>query len=397
MIVSPGAAAEPSTATLEPPALEPIPQFDLISTEGPELTQVSSEWPDTGRKSVESLNLEYTAGVQKETGPDAANESIRPEQVTRESSKLRRVLAEEPTQLDSVSGHSDRADAVSLEEPVDAEGVAAYGTETESKGVQKTQPDSSGLSDAELIAARVLSSPIIKPYTSTDRYSLSSPFLEPTLSSETTKTSTNEAAESSAPLKHKDPIEVRIAPPATTETTISGPSSGPKSPKSDSKVSSWLKSKFSRRTSKPPKPESHDPENSGKAPISSVPTPTAGASSGLNRDDSSVREVAMAGKMDDGADNWKVLDDDLYVAPGSEPVMKRQQNTSSSVSSLSDVEGTRGRSELRREMTGSSESEEFEEARDHFDSEELAPPASFNNNGRASDSPVRDSKFQEDL
>lgn len=390
MTASSRVATDPSKATLEPPALEPLPQLDSISAEDPRLTQVPSEWPDTGTKSVEeSLDLESTAAIQKGYGTNA-EELVRPEQISRESSELQKVLAEEPTQLDSVFGESDRAETISVEELIQAKGIAANGSETEPKGVQKIHPASlAGLSDAEKIAARVLSSPT-EPNVSTEEAPLSSAFLDATLSSKMSKASMKEAAQPSAPRKHKDPIEVRIAPPATTETTISGP----KSPKGDSKVSSWLKSKFSRRTSKPLKPEINDPESSSRAPISSAPT--TGANSSLDQDQSSAHEAQMAVKGDSGADK-EIVDDDLYAASGNEPVKKRQENASSSVSSLSDNDGTRGRSELRREATGSSQSEEFEEARDHFDSEELAPPASFINNGRASDSPVRDSKFQEDL
>lgn len=396
-----GVATEPSTTTVDPPALEPIPQLDPISTEEqPKLTQVPSEWPQTGTKPLEeSRDLESTAGIQKEFGINA-EESIRPEQSSRESSELQRVLAEEPTQLGSIFGESDRAETISLEESIQANRVTGNGTgpEPESKGVQEIPPASStGLNVAELIAARVLSSPTVSNTSTTKDGPLSSAFQGVTLSSNTSKASTKEVAEPSAPLKRKDLIEVRIAPPATTDTMISGPSGGPKSPKGDSKVSSWLKSKFSRRMSKPPKPETNDPESSSGPLVTSVHTTTAGASSSPNRNESLVDEVTTAGGRDLSVDNRKIADDNLCTASGSEPMKKRQEIASSSVSSLSDNDGTRGRSELRREATGSSQSEEFEEARDHFDSEELAPPALFNNNGRASDSPVRDSKFQEDL
>lgn len=381
------------------PALEPIPQLDPISTEEPKLTQVPSEWSHPGSKPLEeSRDLEFTAGIQKEFGINA-EESIRPERSSRESSELQRVLAEEPTQLGSIFGEPDRAETISLEESIQANRVTGNGTEPEpeSKGVQKIPPASStGLSVSELIAARVLSSPTVSNTSTTKDGPLSSAFAGVTLSSNTSKASTKEVTEPSAPLKRKDLIGVRIAPPATTDTMISGPSGGPKSPKGDSKVSSWLKSKFSRRTSKPPKPEANDPESSSGPLVTSVHTTTAGASSSPNRNESLVDEVTMAGGRDLGVDNRKIADDNLCTASGSEPVKKRQE-IASSVSSLSDNDGTRGRSELRREATESSQSEEFEEARDHFDSEELAPPALFNNNGRASDSPVRDSKFQEDL
>ena len=398
---SPGVAMEPSTSDLEPPAIDPIPQFDPISTEESKLTQVPSEWPDTGTDSTkEPPDLDSTE-IQKESGSDAAEGYTRPEQIAWESSELRRVSAEKPTRLDLLSRESYKAETNSFPESIQIIGVAANKVETDPQGVQKIKPVSlTGLSDAELIAARVLSSPT-ESNKAIEIVPLPSALPEAALSSKTSKTSknsTDETADPSALLKHRDPIEVRIAPSATTETIISGPSSGPKSPKGDSKVSSWLKSKFSRRTSKTPKPDISPSESNSRIPISNEPVTTAGASSSsLDRDDSSAREVAMAGKRYAGANNGTMVDDDLYAASGNEPVKERQETASSSVSSLSDSNGTRGRSELRREGTGDSHSEEFEEARDHFDSEELAPPASFNNNGRASDSPVRDSKFQEIL
>ncbi|KAL8956244.1 MAG: hypothetical protein Q9183_006367 [Haloplaca sp. 2 TL-2023] len=107
-------------------------------------------------------------------------------------------------------------------------------------------------------------------------------------------------------------------------------------------------------------------------------------------------------------------DNDLYAAStkdkgptAPEPQQQQQEGrsrSSSPVSSLSSDEGEhpRGRSQLRREVTGSEENngnggnEEFEEARDTFETEKLAPPAPLKES-RASDSPIRDSKFSEDL
>ena len=51
---------------------------------------------------------------------------------------------------------------------------------------------------------------------------------------------------------------------------------------------------------------------------------------------------------------------------------------------------------LDRESSDEEAGEQFEEARDTFDREALKPPKALTE-GRGSDSPVRDSKFSEDL
>lgn len=112
--------------------------------------------------------------------------------------------------------------------------------------------------------------------------------------------------------KHDAPVSSRIAPTvtgpvapaATTETTISGPSKSPKE-KDSGKVSSWLKSKLSRRSSKPQKPEAATitaaTNSSGTAPsVGAAPGSTAITEVTSNPSDrggeDSMREVAIAGK-----------------------------------------------------------------------------------------------------
>lgn len=326
---------------------------------------------------------------------DTTDELIQPEVSSRESSELRRVLAEEPTQLDSINGESDRSETRSLEEPLWAEPNAVEDVVSERSIAGESLPaPSTGLSNAELIAARVLSSPVV-PDEAAEEVQSSSAFPDATLPS---RPSTKEVAEPLESMKHTDPVEVRIAPIAVTQTTISGPSTDPKSPKGDSKVSAWLKSKFSRRTSKPAKPETKDTSENSKTPVGGTPAATQGSSNiSLDQDKSSVRDVAMAGKEGLDAQGKRAVDDDLYATSGSEPMKKQQEHASSSTISLSSGEGARGRTELRREETVSSHGEEFEEARDHFDTELTPPAAVFKDKGRGSDSPVRDSRFLEDL
>ncbi|KAL8857033.1 MAG: hypothetical protein Q9178_006438 [Gyalolechia marmorata] len=285
-----------------------------------------------------------------------------------------------------------------------------------------------GLLDAPKIAERVFSSPVVDP----------SEELTPKAQLSTATQSTATAlptATKPAPTVTKGavPLGERIGlPTATTETTVTGPSQSPRQVKSEGKVSSWLKNKL-RRSSKPGKPESSRigaPEGMGseKAFVggASLTNPTNASKSSTDPSkDGSIREVAMVGKLDagetaattaaisgptttpamapsgiaSGTDDNDV--DDLYAASTKDD-QKQQSRSSSPVSSLSSDEGEhpRGRSQLRREVTGSEENgeEEFEEARDHFETERLSPPAPLKDTvGRASDSPVRDSKFSEHL
>ena len=199
-----------------------------------------------------------------------------------------------------------------------------------------------------------------------------------------------------------EPLSKRIAPPvaASTETRVSGPSpTTTDKPKGESKVSSWLK-KFSRRPDKLSKTEpklltKEAPKNTTKAVSSGSEPPVANTSTASPAErDGSIREIAMAGK---GADSTGVATNDNADLYDASPETKaKRASTSPSVSSISSDEDTRGRSPLRRQATGSSRGEEFEEARDYFDSEQLAPPTTFAA-GRVSDSPVRDSRFQEQL
>ncbi|KAL8943638.1 MAG: hypothetical protein Q9216_000926 [Gyalolechia sp. 2 TL-2023] len=250
--------------------------------------------------------------------------------------------------------------------------------------------------------------------------------------------STSANIESAPTTKPAEPLDRRIMPSAaTTETTVTGPAPQ-KQPRGEGKVSSWLKSKL-RRSSKPAKPESSKVETVESASTEKgfvgganlTAATSTGKSSTEPSKDGSVREVALVGKpsslnapvttpaaftspteVTPGAttlpadfDNEED-DNDLYAASTQEPKSKQPEQrsrSSSPVSSLSSDEGEhpRGRSQLRREVTGSDENDgeqEFEEARDHFETEQLAPPAPLKDTmGRGSDSPVRDSKFSEDL
>ena len=262
----------------------------------------------------------------------------------------------------------------------------------------------------------------------------------------------------------------RAAPSAAavtpmTETTVSGPSTSRSPKEKDSKVSSWLKTKFSRRASKTIPPTT-DQSTSGKPIISEPKDPKVfigGANLGApdettaktssDHGESSMREVAMAGK-DAGPVDAPIVSPTEPEEPTvtSAAGHHHEDDDSTSISSLSSDEDTRGRSAVRLADTmpgnhqspifgstnathnrhaaatgatggdstigepmdpalptssgkdGQSSSvgagtDDFEEARDTFDSERLVPPEKgvVGGESRKSDSPARDSKFVEAL
>ena len=394
-------------------------------------------------------------------------------------------------------------DETAIEANIVADNAAAgptLGTDTkleiptteQSASAAKSVPaveDSSGQSEslqAQMIAQRVFSAPLVDdserdllipltvPATSdpTTRAYDESPSTEPTA---TVQAAAKPSSESST--KPSDPLTSRVAPsiptastgtsapeaPSTKTTVTAGASSAStsksiakeKDSKSEGKVSSWLKTKFARRSSKPAKPDisehtaAETPSEKGFIGGANL-TGASNTSVSRSRTAGSEREVAMAGKSADASiapvsgNIVNVADDDLYeVSPTGKP---RRSLSSSSISSLSsdeDIDDVRGRNRLPREptpmthnlkgtlrgqplqgaaaadgpegvetvpaVTGTGgnlgrdsteiDEEEFEEARDTFDGEALPPPRSFGEGGvgRGSDSPARDSRFHEAL
>lgn len=244
--------------------------------------------------------------------------------------------------------------------------------------------------------------------------------------------------------------------PLTTTTIIGGtvqPTPAPASPtKADSKVKYWFKQTFARRISKPTSPKDldtaaddagdKDKKTSGFIGGAALTGASVGGSGSTtsptslearNRADSE-REVALAGKSKDstatGGDLYGASNDEAEAAKVSPPLhSERRGSKSPSISSLSsedEPEATtasrgggklkkrRGRLGIRDRILGKTTTkeskdsadgdEEFEEARDTFEEEKLAPPPKLStvvqggeSQGRVSASPVRDSKFSEDL
>ncbi|KAL8767459.1 MAG: hypothetical protein Q9209_006045 [Squamulea sp. 1 TL-2023] len=357
----------PTTAS-EPPVLDPIPSIEPIDSDDDDLHR-----PQLRTTLPEEIKLQ----VQEE--------------------KRASMLLEGPTAMPS-SGYT--------------------------KADDETSTTAASL-DAFKVAERVLSSPVLDlsediiPKTEPSTITTA----EPTVT--TSPTATKPALTAT---KEVAPHGERIGlPTATTETTVSGPPRSQRQGKSEGKVSSWLKNKL-RRSSKPaesPKISAPEPLGTEKGFVggASLTNPTsASKNSMVPSREGSIREVAMVGKPDagdtaaatsatlgpittpavapSGIASGTADDDDLYAASTKD--QKQRSRSSSPVSSLSSDEGEhpRGRSQLRREVTGSEDNggEEFEEARDHFETERLSPPAPLKDTvARASKSPVKDSKFLEDL
>lgn len=414
-------------ATSEPLVVETISSLEPFSDVVPKSASLYSKPPPT-ENLHEPLPLESNVAEQEDTGKISTNEPLHPVKIPQERNDDISLLENDNNSdisSDRDEGHEvgERSTlqpkpsvkrVVSTVDPALLDPALRQQTTREeikpetSSEVTSEPVNSTGLSNAELTAIRVISAPL---KTDTPKMNTVPPSSFPkgrlgstveAISVEAEK-DVHIAASPKEPVvlptgltKHDEPLEVRIASPLV-ETTISGPSTVPKSPKGESKVSSWLKTKFSRRTSKSSKPEVSDPIKSSSSNF--IATGAAIIPNIIHKsqtgDEPSLRDNEIGEKEGSNPEEGKLPVDELQGANQLEK--QRQGSISSSVSSLSNDEGARGRSNLQREETSSSHDDEFEEARDHFDTERLAPPVTLRDFGRGSDSPVRDSKFQEDL
>lgn len=346
-----------------------------------------------------------------------------------------------------------------------------------SSKMEDTPPPSTPL-DTVAVAQRVVSAPLVDVGTQELSLQTESTTSQPERTTHgecaptgpSVSTSSRSERRSASPTKRDEPLAGRNAPPIATASvatpsrkqpstkttvTVSTPSAtSPKQAqketeaKSEGKVSSWLKTKFTRRSSKPAKPTIGDPTPVGNPSdkgfiggANLIGASTTGADRSENAD--SERDVAMAGKPAVFSASGDAEDDRSGVSPAAKP---RRSLSSSSISSLSsdeDIDDVRGRNRLPREPTpmthnlkGTLRSQplqgaaaadgpegveiaptasgtgrdlrrdsteeadvEFEEARDTFDSDALPPPKTVGEGamGRGNDSPARDSKFHEAL
>lgn len=321
-----------------------------------------------------------------------------------------RELAEQPIQFEHVYDESEYGEKRVLEP---SQSATAGGEEGSPAPSLETH-------DAKITAECVISSIVLPNTTSgivsstiTDhfssieltRVSADAPIprgsTDATSSIEPSQTHITENAEPSAILGRKETAEGRyLQTTPTTVTTTSRPSLEPTSPKGDYIITSWLKSKFSRRSSKPAKPDNHDLQVAGANSqfsdaahtdaVAETKHSSSNHSSSYHHGDENlpVRKVAMTG-------NDAAISTNNKSTKFGTGVVSDLAKTHHSLS-VGD-EDVRGRPELIRAATGSSVGDDFEEARDHFDSEHLAPSTFYQVAGRGPSSPVRDSRFHENL
>jgi hypothetical protein len=186
----------------------------------------------------------------------------------------------------------------------------------------------------------------------------------------------------------EDQASLRMRENADTANPDESTPLSPASPTKDGgKVKSWLKNRFSRRSSKAQKPtdypEKKEPEKSsgfiGGAALTGASVGNASNAS-LGANSSSVRDVALASSASK-AKSLESLGQERELEP------LERADTASTVSSLSTVSRT-------EDVDAGEEEEEFQEARDNFD-EDLAPPPTFP--AQKSSSPARSTKFVEEI
>ena len=403
---------EAMVAGPEPPVLDPIPATTPITTDEPKLETFSSDEERIDPTFMPISELEPINASQADLAP-----------VSTEGSELEPVYTAESG--GHLSGNAEEIARRVFSAPVEGEPSTSTELGNTASETEELVKETSDIEKAPIAGAGTVTAPATE-----------------------TKQTPVVKEPPTAP-KHETFVATRVAPTipaATTETTVSGPTPSKATKDKDSgKVSSWLKTKFSRRASKPAKPDTTTTPTEGKEKGfvggANLTGPDASNTSS-DHGESSMREVAMAGKDTASTTNEAPLvsptaNDDLYSAstrslhtgPTAAGAIQHESLSSASISSLSSDEDTRrGRSSIPRERepitqdqfvheeidkghidpalirhAKNSESstgggEEFEEARDTFDTEKLSPPTGvIGGTGRESDSPARDSKFLEDL
>ncbi len=312
------ADTEAVAAGPEPPVLDPIPATTPFTTDEPRLETLPSD----------EERIEPTFLTMSELDPiNASQANLEP--VSTEGSELEPVYTAESG--GHFSGNPEDIARRVFAAPVEGEptSTALENTTSETEELVKDT------SNTEMAPVVVATGTAIAPAAETEQ-----PPVVP---------------EPSTATKHETPVAARVAPiipAATTETTVSGPTtSKPTKEKDTGKVSSWLKTKFSRRASKPAKHESTTAPTEGKetgfvggANLTGPNTSKTSSDHG----DSSVREVAMAGKDIAPTTTEAPLvsptaNDDLYTASTRSPhtgptaagALQRESLSSASISSLS--------------------------------------------------------------
>lgn len=236
--------------------------------------------------------------------------------------------------------------------------------------------------------------------------------------SKTPKTTRRASTSSSDSLKDSSDEEVQqVTGKSTEEDAVVSPTSPSKR---QSKVKSWFAGRF-RSSSKPAK-ESDDGNINKAGFIGGAGLIGASSTAEAGEDkarEGSMRDVAMAGMISPISPIHPLV----TIPPTDQPIapvnasLNRKATDNASISSLSESDDEasgkkekqrRGRLGFKDRLLGKktsrtsndSDNEKFEEARDTFEEERLAPPPTLTAAGgtsKASASPVRDSRFSEIL
>ena len=395
----------------EPPILDPIPATTPLNTEEPKFESLPSDEGENDLKRMPTSDSEPNNASQTNLEPVITDDSKLEPMVTAESGEHR-------------GGNAEEIAKRVFSAPVVAEPATSTAMEKTTSGAEELVKETANIEKAPVVQAETITAPANE---------------------------TKQAPVAAEPLiasKHDAPVAARVAPTipaATIETTVSSSAASKSTKDKDAgKVASWLKTKF-RRASKPAKPESTtapaESKEKGFIGGANLTGPDASKTSS-DHGDSSMREVALAGKdtaptttevppVSPTAHNdlYSASDRSLHTGPTATGALQRDSLSSPSISSLSSDEDTRGRSAIPRERepitqkefvqeelekdridpaltheprqseSSAGGGEEFEEARDRFDTEKLSPPAAgaIGGTGSKNDSPARDSKFSEDL
>jgi hypothetical protein len=183
-------------------------------------------------------------------------------------------------------------------------------------------------------------------------------------------------------MEDQSSLRIREAAAAANKDEPTPMNTSPTSPtKDESKVKNWLKTRFSRRSSKAQKPGPEEP-----------------SSSNGNRS-SFIGGAALTGASANNSTASLGQKSERVTSPLASPALPTQTEENpiaKVVEPEPEEESARGRTDKRRDSDVSALSEadpeEFQEARDEFD-EDLAPPPTFV--AGKSSSPARETKFTE--
>ena len=312
------ADTEAVAAGPEPPVLDPIPATTPLTTDEPKLETLPSD----------EERIEPTFLPMSDLDPiNTSQANLEP--VSTEGSELAPVYTAESG--GHFSGNAEDIARRVFAAPVEGEPTTSTALENTTSGTEELVKDTSNTEMAPVVGTGTA----IAPAAETELLSV--------------------VPEPSTVTKHETPVAARVVPiipAATTETTVTGPTTSKSTKEKDTgKVSSWLKTKFSRRASKPAKHEATTAPAEGKETGfvggANLTGPDASKTSS-DHGDSSVREVAMAGKDTVPTTTEAPLvsptaNDDLYSASTRSPhtgptaagALQRESLSSASISSLS--------------------------------------------------------------